>query len=602
MTNRVQIAILDDRPVVSGLPKLAQVGFMNSAFKSKWDSLESLEETRGHDAYGVSLRSVAPNELAESEPEDWENTIFLVDVNWHEIPPDTPGFEELSTENKKSYGVEIAEEIFNIRKSVDDDSIHVIFFSNSRADLVDMEVRRWKQEGVPNVEALFLGDGQYTSPKIVEDAMRAYEAIIALIVRGVKPDQVSMAMNAALKAEKLLQGDPRTKLKLNHFVGDDLSVELKGFRLADLALPFLNYGDIQNPGDSIKRWKSLFDAQFFKMPCIGLKRNTVPSEASIVLQTFLRYGLRGRCSTQSLRLAPEGTPGINFADIYLAGANLTESIKLTDPVLAVHSWLDQGLGTSPKASGEWNFFSLLNHCLSTDLGAVGPDNISKSVPSILAQEGFFSVEKKGWDPDAHLRIEKSGKPRPAIHWSFEVDPLIHLNCPHLDSQRVADQYRDDKAGLEQVWETWLEDREHLELLEILAENLEEVIRLKVSPSDITELGESLLAAHHQLDLAVKRIFEARKLLIECEVEASKKLEESSNGKEADLNERGGASGRRRKTCVDKVLELQKSLRMHGVSRADGWQELSDVFKHASHRCGVDDKPKFSDQYGDQFGF
>ena len=203
---------------------------------------------------------------------------------------------------------------------------------------------------------------------------------------------------------------------------------------------------------------------------------------------------------------------------------------------------------------EWSFFKSLNSNISTKLWGELKKDRSAALPCALRQHGVFSIERKDWNPEARIRILRRDS-HPTIYWGLHVDPMTRVSCPYLEGLAAADKFRQAPGqDLRAVWAAWKCDQDHLELLEILAENVES-LAITVGPEE--ESIKLLVAAFRRwgsnVKLAIRKIEDAHVL-----------LKQIPNGNEC-------------------VASLRSQLRQHVIPRVEGWRELSMLFETAADR-------------------
>ena len=473
---RVQLAILDDRPVKSGIPKLNDLSFLNSKYDTSWKSSEEQVLINQEDALGFRIRTVSVQELESSPPEAWENTIFIVDVNWNEIAPDTPGFEDLSDDQLQHYGVVIAEQIFDIRERFHADSIHVIFFSNSKADLVDEQVRSWQAAGVPNVSALFLGRDQFSNSRLLALVWEAYLKILGALVVDAKSELVERIHHAVNRALKFHGEHAEAGLDISDLIGDLKNDEIKGYRAVDLAWPFTKIRSYYNPRhcsklDILNDWLRFFDSRQVKIPVISEK-----NEASVVLQGLLRYGQHGlQWHSAAEEPGSRASGGLTFADVFLLGQNYSGTSKLISPSRALETWdkVGGGLGTQ-RGDSSWRFREAFQRVFSNKL----IPEFNKWMGEREDLDDLFAVEhpKKGWNEHAAIRIQTiQSEPTPVWQLQCDSSAPVRIVSTQFRAGEVAAAFHEGRADLPQVVDAWRADPEHLALLHIIACSLPAVV-------------------------------------------------------------------------------------------------------------------------------
>ncbi|AOS46137.1 hypothetical protein Verru16b_03233 [Lacunisphaera limnophila] len=544
---RIQIVMLDDRPEASGIPKLDHFGFMNN----RWlPSPSGVEATAQDDSLGVQFRTILPADLEATPQSDWENTIFLVDVNWDQIPAGTPGFEGVSMQEKMSYGVELAHDLICLRDELNSKSIHILFYSNTRQDLVYSNVRLWKKQGEENIDELIFGFNHEASLEVVSTLFSAYDSIAGSILKKAGPKLMGEALIASTRAHARRKSDEN--LILSDFLGACENEEIDGFRLADIAWPYLRFANhaLVNPHRVLEMWKAHFDTRLIQIPAVSSKCG----ESATVLRAFLRYGQRGSLATCSKRLGVvkgKALSGLSFADFYLLEANISSSTQLSNPHKTITDLKALGLEVLERTPSEWSLFNSLNSNLSTKLwGELKKEN-STALPAALRQPGVFSIERKDWNPEARIRIVRKSKP--TIYWALQVDPMTVVSCPYIEAMVVADRYRQNPGqDLRAVWDAWKNDQDHLELLEILAENVDSLMQSENVDDD----------AKKSLVTALRRWGSNVKLAIHNINEAHLLLKQIPDGNEC-------------------VASLRSQLRQHVLPRMDGWRELSELYESAA---------------------
>ena len=502
---KIKLWILDDEPVKSGLEKLATLSFFTEegVFDEEEHYQSNLAKT--HDAKGLEFGILDPDELYAKNPEELENTIIMVDVNW-EMSANIPALQDLSPDQKTYYGIEIAEWILDRRNEAGLENCYMVFFSNSQQETAQEYIDTWGRQGKQKIIDVCVGSGKYNTPeRLVTFAWNAFLNITKSILSHL-PSSVA---NELFQASIALNHSNKT-FNMSELLGDHEDLRVDEYRLIDLLTPFhtkytldaytgdLNEDErLQISKNIVQQWQDALDISILNIPPFEAN-----SRRNCILQNILRYGK------------------LDFVDMYLFGQDLDE-VEMNNPKVFLRNRVDeQGMIKS-------ELFKYLkypfNEIFSKQLGnsmdeiieerdaAVRHKKISNSgIPSILFDRDILDVERpnKKTNTSALLYIRR-GPMRPAAYFELEISPLVIVNCPYIKSLKAVLQYQDTQRFGDYLWEAFSEDPENLQLLDILCQYCQKHPNGSGSSEQEMLLAQKLKFWHGRLKKASKILQEAQ---------------------------------------------------------------------------------------------
>ena len=470
MDQRLKIWIVDDLPIKSALPKLKDIAFLNSAPEFGTGEKALAEINRMHKYYGAVFEVLSPEQLYQKKISSYVNTILLIDVNWIDGGDQFESTRDLPEYSKSIYGIELAQHALNMRSMISVDSSYLIFFSNSRQDKVDDMVRTWKNDlNEKNIYPLYVGAGSLqNNSREVQIIWHAVMQITKDALRKVSPNVRSEIHQNVY--EHLSNG--KQYLTVNDLAAGHEEARVDGVRIGDLAQPFVGYYEREElqQAESLRiiaqMWLDCFDIRNLRLACFTSNHSTdrKNAEALRVLQSLFRY------------------EKVDFLDMYVFGQPLDS--ELTNPERVLNNRLEKGLlDDETKGINIPSFCSRLNRQFSNPLGGQLDKEIANehqgkkvtsSIPSILRDRDVFDVQRdrRQWNHHALITVHKQKNLNGVgLEWILNIKPIVALDNPEWNARISVIDYYEGLSELKEMLAVFQKDPDHLEVLEILANEL-----------------------------------------------------------------------------------------------------------------------------------
>lgn len=442
MSRKIKICILDDQRN-SALAKLSGFFLYTRAPLGAADAREILERLNLTTAQtGIQLLRLAPDELFALKRSELEHTIFLVDLNWSAGAGQFKAYDQLSPYAREAYGLTLAEYI--LKNRLPDAETHIILFSNSKGDKVAEYYTEWILRGEKNVWHVVSGEGRLEDPLIEKYGWNAYRSICRSILRETPVETAA----AILRGGRERVTGRRAATTLRDFVGDHGHVRVGGYRLEDLAWPFLSRqtraettgaaGSVE-PGE-LREWRQSFSVRHLALDFAP----DIENQTTLFLKALLRY------------------ESLHYFDAVLHFRSLTDT-RFFNPAKHVRDRIEAG-HLRAQDLVLWNAFDRIPRIhLGTSLDK--PKGGPGGIPALLRDRTLFDVERAKGNPEALLLIRRDGEGA----YRLDPKPEVWIESPLRKAALLLDRHRDDPArNPAPLLEAFALDTDHLGVLAQLA--------------------------------------------------------------------------------------------------------------------------------------
>lgn len=477
---KVTIYILDDELSSAMARAAAFFNFTAASFSAGSPAELAQRLAATLDAEGVEIRLIEPSAFLELPSARLSHGVALVDVNWRNYRGDDPLLRGASSDALENFGLHFAERILALRPP--ESQFHVLLYSATRGSRVAEAFMEWKLRGVPHVWQAVSGQGTAEMPEIQRYAWMIYESICDDLLANVAAE---VARDIVALGEKY-RSQPRL-LRLQHLVGTRGEDRVDGYRLADLAAPYLQRfirlqsqrkeAELPAAGmEVIEAWVA-----HFRTTSLAFEFEEAGDNLAVhFLQSVLRYS------------------SVDHLDALVLYRRVERS-RYFSPAHSLHEQLAGGVTNWQALSLRYNFARLPQIKLGTELDR--DSNKHSGIPVRLRDRRFLDVERKarqGRDAPA-LLITKADKTNP-FSFRIEVAPgmLVQNRLWQVrEFCRLADS---GDVPWDEAARCLALDAENLDLLDLLARN-----------------PEAALSAVQSLDLGSRH-------LAECWREAAERLD------------------------------------------------------------------------------
>jgi len=477
---KVTVYILDDELSSAMARAAAFFNFTAASFSAGSPAELAQRLVTTAEAEGIELRLIEPSAFLALPSARMSHGVALVDVNWRNYRGDDPLLLGASSDALENFGLHLAERILALRPP--ESQFHVLLYSATRGSRVVQAFMEWKLRGIPHVWQAVSGQGTAEMPEIQRYAWLMYESICGDLLAHVAPE----VGHDIVAAGQQYRAQPRL-LRLQHLVGVRGDNRVDGYRLADLAAPYLQRfiraqgqrkeSEVAAAGlEQINAWLA-----HFRTTSVAFEFDESGDNLAVhFLQSVLRYS------------------SVDHLDALVLFRRVGRS-RYFNPAQSLRAQLAGGITHRQDLSLRYNFARLPQIKLGTELD-LKPDRHA-GIPVRLRDRRVLDVERKvrqGREAPA-LLITKADKAKP---FSFRIE--IAPGAVILNRLWQVREFCRRTDGVKVPWDDAVRclalDAENLDLLDILARN-----------------PEAALAAAQSLDLGPRH-------LAECWREAAETLE------------------------------------------------------------------------------